>query len=76
LTAKLRHAPALPFAAGIDLAQPGKTLYGVTPMRDILIKFIVALLVFAVIIWWGMKHQQDEISHLPDAAAALSQSSH
>ncbi len=47
-----------------------------TSMRDILIKFIVAVLVFAVIVWWGMKHQQDEISHLPDAAAALSQASH
>ncbi len=42
-------------------------------MRHILTKFILAVLIFVSIVWWGVKQQQERIAHLADDAAALAQ---
>ena len=43
-------------------------------MRHLLVKFFVAVLVFAGVIWYGWQKQQDSVKQLPDEAAKLSRS--
>jgi len=43
-------------------------------MRHLLLKFFLAGLIFAGVLWYGWQKQQDSDKQLPDEAAKLSQS--